>query len=72
MVLAVEQPDAATAAQIDADCAKHLLTLAWVHRHSQRATSRVLLQQALAFDPLLLQRPQTGAYLRRLRHRQNP
>ena len=70
--LAVERPDAITAAQIDGDCAKRLLTLARVHRHSQRATSRVLLQQALALDPQLLQRPQTGAYLRRLRHRQNP
>jgi hypothetical protein len=70
--LAVEQPDAATTAQIDADCAKRLLTLAWVHRHSQRATSRVLLQQALAFDPRLLHRPQTGASLRRLRQRQRP
>ena len=70
--LAVERPDATTAAQIDADCARRLLTLAWVHRHSQRAISRILLQQALALDPQLLQRPQTGAYLRRLRHRQNP
>ena len=67
--LAVEQPDPATTDEIDADCARRLLAMAWVHRRSQRTASRVLLSRALALDPRLWQRPQTCALLRRLRHK---
>lgn len=64
--LAVEQPDPTTAAQIDAYCAARLVRMAWVHRRSHRAASRVLLQQALEIDPLLWRRPQTCSLLRNL------
>lgn len=67
--LAVEQPDPATTDEIDADCARRLLAMAWTHRRSQRPASRVLLARALAIDPRLWQRPQTCALLRRLRHK---
>ncbi len=63
--LAVEQPDPATADAINAECARRLLKLAWVHRRSQRPASRVLLQRALAIDPQLWQRPQTWDVLGR-------
>lgn len=68
---AAEQPDPMTCDQIDADCARRLLTMAWVHRHVHRPTCHALLRRALEIDPLLWQRPQTRALLRRLgrRHR---
>lgn len=69
--LAVEAPDPATADAINADCAHRLLTMAWVHRRTQRAASRRLLQHALTIDPQLWQRPQTCAYLRHT-HRKYP
>lgn len=67
--LAVEQPAPATVEEINGDCAQRLLTMAWVHRHSQRADSRMLLQRALEFDPQLWQRARTRAQLRRLSSR---
>jgi hypothetical protein len=65
--LAVERPAPATVEEINVDCAQRLLTMAWVHRHSQRAASRVLVQNALEFDPQLWQRAGTRARLRRFR-----
>ena len=62
---AVEQPDAATADLIAAECARHLLTLAWIHRRSERTASRRLLARALVLDPHLWQRPQTWNVLGR-------
>lgn len=68
--LALEQPSADAAAQIDVNCGQQLLTMAWVHRHSQRSASRDLLQRALQYDPQLWRRPQTAALLHRL-HQQD-
>ncbi len=67
--LAVEQPDAATAAQIAIDCARRMLLIAWSHRHSQRVASREALACALALDGQLWQRPETRATLRHQRAR---
>jgi len=64
--ICVERPDAATAHLIDMDCAKWLLTLAWVHRRSQRAEARELLQQAKNLDAEIWRREQTRTMLRRL------
>lgn len=64
--ICVERPDAATAHQIDMECAKWFLTLAWVHRRSQRAEARELLQQAMNLDAQIWRREQTRTMLRRL------
>lgn len=62
--LLVEEPDQLTGEQIRADCARRLLTIAWVHRRSCRDASRVLLSRALTVDPHLWQRPRTWTLLR--------
>ncbi|MCB0115697.1 MAG: glycosyltransferase, partial [Caldilineaceae bacterium] len=64
----VERPDPATVEEINVDCARRLLWMAWVHRHSHRADSRNLLQRALELDPNLWQRPRTRELLRCNRH----
>ncbi len=64
--LVVEQPDASTAEQINADCAWRLLTMAWVHRHSHRTESRIVFHDALVLDPQLFRRRKTCARLRHL------
>jgi glycosyltransferase involved in cell wall biosynthesis len=63
----VEPLDPQTRLQIDANCARRLLLIAWVHRRSQRAESRRLLHVALEIDPQLWRRPETGSLLRRCR-----
>lgn len=71
--LDVEQPASTIAAQIEMDCAWRLLTIAWVHRHSNRTESRIAFRRALAYDPKLMHHPGTRVRLRRLadkEHRQ--
>lgn len=54
--LAVERPESSVAAQIDTDCAKRLLRMAWTHRRIYRAASREVLRQATCLDPGILGR----------------
>ena len=63
----VECLDAQTRMQINANCARRLLLIAWLHRRSQRTESRRLLQMAVVIDPHLWLRPETGSMLRRYR-----
>jgi glycosyltransferase involved in cell wall biosynthesis len=64
--LEAERPDEQTIEQINVDCARRWLVMAWVHRHSHRKDSRAILCRALELDPQLWRRPQTRDLLRRL------
>ncbi|TRZ87059.1 glycosyltransferase [bacterium] len=64
--LEAERPDEQTIEQIDVDCARRWLAMAWVHRRGYRQASRAILRRALELDPQLWQRPRTRDLLRRL------
>ena len=66
--LNLENLSAITRADIDNDCARRLVMMAWTHRSGQPEESRMLFQTARDISPEFCQGPGFEAFLKRLEH----